>query len=57
VVTRQGIALGYEVFDGNRTGVTTIEEIVEWTARTDWDNWSRYREGCDVLHQRERWVR
>jgi transposase len=28
VVTRQGIPLGYEVFDGNRTDVTTVEEIV-----------------------------
>ena len=29
VVTRGGIPLGYEVFDGNRTDVTTMEEIVE----------------------------
>ena len=29
VVTRDGIPLGYEVFDGNRTDVTTVEEIVE----------------------------
>jgi transposase len=28
VVTRQGIPLGYEVFDGNRVDVTTVEEIV-----------------------------
>lgn len=28
VVTRGGIPLGYEVFDGNRTDVTTVEEIV-----------------------------
>jgi transposase len=28
VVTRQGIPLGYEVLDGNRTDVTTVEEIV-----------------------------
>ena len=28
VVTRQGIPLAYEVFDGNRTDVTTVEEIV-----------------------------
>jgi hypothetical protein len=28
VVTREGIPLGYEVFDGNRTDVTTVEEIV-----------------------------
>jgi len=28
VVTRAGIALGYEVFAGNRTDVTTVEEIV-----------------------------
>ena len=29
VVTREGIPLGYEVFDGNRVDVTTVEEIVE----------------------------
>jgi transposase len=29
VVTEDGIPLGYEVFDGNRTDVTTVEEIVE----------------------------
>jgi transposase len=29
VVTRQGMPLGYEVFPGNRTDVTTVEEIVE----------------------------
>jgi hypothetical protein len=28
VVTKQGIPLGYEVFDGNRVDVTTVEEIV-----------------------------
>jgi transposase len=28
VVTRDGMPLGYEVFDGNRTDVTTVEEIV-----------------------------
>ena len=28
VVTRQGMPLGYEVFAGNRTDVTTVEEIV-----------------------------
>ena len=28
VVTRDGIPLGYEVFDGNRQDVTTVEEIV-----------------------------
>jgi transposase len=28
VVTRDGIPLGYEVFEGNRTDVTTVEEIV-----------------------------
>lgn len=28
VVTRQGMPLGYEVFDGNRTDVTTVEQIV-----------------------------
>lgn len=29
VVTPQGIPLGYQVFAGNRTDVTTVEEIVE----------------------------
>lgn len=29
VVTREGIPVGYEVFAGNRTDVTTVEEIVE----------------------------
>src|SRR5438128_1925298 len=29
VVTREGVPLGYEVFAGNRTDVTTVEDIVE----------------------------
>lgn len=29
VVTREGIPLGYEVFDGNRVDVTTVEQIVD----------------------------
>jgi transposase len=29
VVTREGVPLGYETFAGNRTDVTTVEEIVE----------------------------
>jgi transposase len=29
VVTREGFPIGYEVFDGNRSDVTTVEEIVE----------------------------
>jgi transposase len=29
VVTRDGYPLGYEVFDGNRVDVTTVEQIVE----------------------------
>ncbi len=29
VVTREGMPLGYEVFAGNRTDVTTVEEIVQ----------------------------
>ena len=28
VVTRDGMPLGYEVFAGNRTDVTTVEEVV-----------------------------
>lgn len=33
VVTRDGMPLGYEVFAGNRTDVTTVEEIVETMER------------------------
>ena len=29
VVTKEGIPLGYEVFDGNRKDVTTLKEIIE----------------------------
>lgn len=29
MVSRDGLPLGYEVFNGNRTDVTTVEEIVE----------------------------
>lgn len=29
IVSRWGIPVGYEVFDGNRTDVTTVDEIVE----------------------------
>ena len=29
VVTREGLPLGYEVFNGNRSDVTTVEDIVE----------------------------
>jgi transposase len=29
VVTREGFPVGYEIFEGNRTDVTTVEEIVE----------------------------
>ena len=29
VVTPQGLPLAYEVFDGNRAGLTTVEQIVE----------------------------
>ena len=29
VVTREGFPLGYELFDGNRIDVTTVEEVVE----------------------------
>lgn len=43
VVTPEGLPLAYEVFDGNRTDVTTVEEIVE-TMRT------KYR------HERRTWV-
>jgi hypothetical protein len=34
VVTPEGLPLAYEVFDGNRTDVTTVEEIVEMMARS-----------------------
>jgi len=30
VVSREGLPIAYEVFDGNRSDVTTLEEIVEW---------------------------
>lgn len=33
VVTKEGFPLGYEVFDGNRNDVTTVEEIVETMER------------------------
>jgi hypothetical protein len=33
VVTREGIPLGYEIFDGNRVDVTTVEEIVSTMER------------------------
>lgn len=33
VVTRDGVPLGYEVFAGNRTDVTTVEEIVTMMER------------------------
>jgi len=33
VVTRDGIPLGYEVFAGNRTDITTVEEIVSTMER------------------------
>ncbi len=33
VVTREGIPLAHEVFDGNRTDVTTVREIVETIER------------------------
>jgi len=29
VVSREGMPLGYEVFDGNRTDITTVEDIVQ----------------------------
>src|SRR3989338_7432393 len=29
VVSREGLPLAFEVFDGNRTDVTTVEEMVE----------------------------
>ena len=32
VVTRGGFPLGYELFAGNRTDVTTVQEIVETIA-------------------------
>lgn len=33
VVTKEGVPLGYEVFDGNRTDITTVEEIVSTMER------------------------
>ena len=43
VVTPEGLPLAYEVFDGNRTDVTTVEEMVE-TMRTKYG------------HERRTWV-
>jgi len=43
VVTPEGLPLAYEVFDGNRTDVTTVDEIVE-TMRTKYG------------HERRVWV-
>ncbi len=43
VVTPEGLPLAYEVFDGNRTDVTTVDEIVE-TMRTKYG------------HERRTWV-
>jgi transposase len=33
VVTKEGMPLGYEIFDGNRTDITTVEEIVSTMER------------------------
>jgi transposase len=33
VVTKEGVPLGYEIFDGNRTDITTVEEIVSTIER------------------------
>jgi len=30
VLSREGLPLAFEVFDGNRTDVTTVEDMVEW---------------------------
>lgn len=36
VVTREGMPLGYQVFAGNRSDVTTVEEIVEQMEQRFW---------------------
>jgi len=33
VVTKEGMPLGYEIFDGNRTDITTVEDIVSTMER------------------------
>ena len=33
VVSQEGLPIAYELFDGNRADVTTLEEIVEWMER------------------------
>lgn len=33
VVTKEGVPLGYEIFDGNRTDITTVEEVVSTMER------------------------
>jgi transposase len=43
IVTAEGLPVAYEVFDGNRTDVTTVEEIIE-TLR------------CKYGHERRIWV-
>ena len=33
VVTKEGVPLGYEIFDGNRTDITTVEDVVSTMER------------------------
>ena len=62
VVSREGIPLGYEVFAGNRTDVTTVEEIVEQierqygTAERVWvmDRGMVSEENLEFLRERQR---
>lgn len=62
VVTKEGIPLGYEVFDGNRHDSTTVEEIVEkmearyGTANRIWvmDRGMTSDENIDFLKQKNR---
>ncbi len=45
VVTREGVPLSYEVFDGNRVDVTTVEEIVGANGSALWSGGSDLGDG------------
>ena len=45
VVTREGMPLGYEIFPGNTTDVTTVEEIVSSMGGALWQGQSRLGHG------------
>ena len=53
VVTRDGVPLGYEVFAGNRTDVTTVEEIVTTMERRYGQGAPRVGDGSRYDQRRE----